>query len=255
MTNQIPIFVINLDDAADRYDRVSNRLTALGLEFERVPAIRGSTLSASDKSKINPRRFWRYGRTDAEIGCYLSHLKALRLVVERRLPRAIILEDDVEFERDFVLFTSTAFRLPEKTDVLKLEGFGESRRRKVLPVVDLGSRTISFLSDPTFGSAAYLITLSGAEKALRKLRHMKDQLDSDLFRYWQTGIRSYDVLPYPVRQDRVDSTILDRGRVSSELTPAQKALMRLYRRPLKEMDKLKRAYFNVRYHGLSIRFR
>jgi glycosyl transferase family 25 len=85
-SKHVPIFVINLNGFTDRLERISRRLNGLGLSFERIPAVNGRTLSREDKQKISPERSW-LPLSDCEIACYMSHLKALRMVVDRELPR------------------------------------------------------------------------------------------------------------------------------------------------------------------------
>lgn len=235
---QVPIFIINLDESRDRYGDISGRLSDLGLEFERVPAIKGTDMSRSEMARVNPWRPWRYARTNAEVGCYASHLKALMIVSDRRLPRAIILEDDAIFDADFADFAHPRYPLPHGTDILKLEGFDFSGKAVVPFGVASPDRRFAFLTTPSSGSAAYLITLVGAQKALRRLTAMKDQFDSDLFRYWQTGITTYDVIPYPVRQNGADTTIP--GRKKNRLPPLRRFALNIFRAPVKRYDKAKR---------------
>lgn len=221
----------------------------MGLTFERVEAIKGGYLREAEKRKVNPRRFWRRAVTDAEIGCYLSHLKVIRIIAERKLSRAIILEDDVIFESDFAQFADGSLAIPQRFDILKLSGH-DFRRRKVLNIAACGTRMLSFVTPPTFGAAAYLITLSGAIKAIEQLTVIRSQFDSDFFRYWQTGLHTLDILPYPAHQDGSKSTMEDRARIIP-LTRKQERLLKISRRPVKRMEKIMRVIFQLRYFGLS----
>ncbi len=235
-SEQIPIFVINLDRSAVRLDRIAARLAELGLSFERVPAIDGSMLSPDEKQRFSPNRSWIVLH-DAEIGCYLSHLKVLRLIAERELPRAIVLEDDAIFEPDFAVWASGECPMPPDTDLLKLEGFGAKNCLK-LPVSAYAHRNIVFSYRHTGGTAAYVITLEGARKALRNLTHARGQLDYDLF-LWRNGLRVCDVTPYPARQDGTGSTI---HRAASE----RSLRMKIERWFLKSFDKAGRLYASSR---------
>ena len=98
-------------------------MNGLGLSFERIPAVNGRTLSREEKQKIGPGQSW-LPLSDSEIAHYMSHLKALRMVVERELPRAIILEDDAVFDDDFALWASSECPLPADVEILKFEGSG-----------------------------------------------------------------------------------------------------------------------------------
>ncbi len=242
ISEQVPIFVINLDTCPERLERVAARLSSLGLTYERVSAVNGRELSKEEKQKVSPERSW-LPLSDAEIGCYMSHLKAIRLVAERELPRAIILEDDAVFEEDFALWASRDCPLPRYTDILKLEGFGAKNTKKI-PIWIYENRTLQFSYKPTGGAAAYLITLDGARKALQKLDIMKAQLDTDLFAYWKFGFRVYEVAPFPARQEGGASTIDHRkGKRSMR--------MKVERYFLKSFDKAGRLYCSVKWFGLG----
>ncbi len=172
-------------------------------------------------------------RFPSEIACYTSHLKTMRLIVERQLPRAIVLEDDAALEEDFVVWTQHDCPIPEDTDVLKLEGFGAQNTIKI-PIARCNGRVINFAYKPAGGAAAYLLTFAGAKKALKKLNIMREQIDDDLFGYWKNGLRVYEVFPFPARQDGIDQATIRDGVVARPLS------LRFSRYIMKSYFKLKR---------------
>jgi GR25 family glycosyltransferase involved in LPS biosynthesis len=85
------VFVINLDKDTDRLRRVSDRLMALDVAFERFAGV------------PPPDKVVEFGdrRINAAIhGCSASHASLLELVFQRGLDTALILEDDVVFRDD-----------------------------------------------------------------------------------------------------------------------------------------------------------
>jgi glycosyl transferase family 25 len=75
---------------------ISNRLTSLGYRVVVVEGIRGAELTAQDFFRLtNPFRA-RTGKlmTPGELGCLMSHEKALRLAASVGQGRHLILEDD-----------------------------------------------------------------------------------------------------------------------------------------------------------------
>lgn len=93
------IFLLNLDKSVDRLDRMQKLLAGQGLAYRRIQAVYGKDLTQSEvREKVS---LWRWrcaqGRapTPGEIGCALSHLKALRAIVDEGLPYACIMEDDI----------------------------------------------------------------------------------------------------------------------------------------------------------------
>jgi glycosyl transferase, family 25 len=241
---QIPIFLINLDRSAARLQRMAERLEKLGLTFERVPAIDGSILTDSEKEALNPPRIWQTKKSSADIGCYASHLMAIRLIVNRQLPRAIILEDDAMFDDDFDAWARSDCPLPEGTDILKLEGFGALNTIRI-PIAHYKNRPITFAYKSTGGAAAYLVTLTGAKKALEKLNIVRGQIDDDLFAYWKNGLKIYEVFPFPARQDGIDKNKPGWGETERPLS------LRLSRYVMRSYFKAKRFHFVVRTFGIK----
>ena len=92
------IFVISLLEDLERRRSIDGQLGRLQLPYETLPAVRGADLSPEEKRRhYDEKWFVRYQGRPAmpgELGCALSHLMAYRLVLERALPHALILEDD-----------------------------------------------------------------------------------------------------------------------------------------------------------------
>ena len=144
-------------------------------------------LSKQDKDK-SVQKFWFgfcHGRTilDAEIGCYLSHLKALQAVVDQQLEYAIICEDDIEFNNDFSSDTNEILRANPSIDVLKLlnhrcHGFKELTKTKT-------GKSVGYTYFGPLGSAAaYGVSLQGAQKILHSMEKIFLPYDNALERGW-----------------------------------------------------------------------
>ncbi len=108
------VFVINLANAADRLDFMSDQL---GGEFERIDAVRGAAVPehlAANFREPTPL-------LPGEIGCYASHLIAAETVLGRGLPYAVVLEDDVALASDLRQLVETSLgSLSGKWDILSL---------------------------------------------------------------------------------------------------------------------------------------
>lgn len=93
------IYVINLPEAEERRQRVQSHLADLGLGSSVViDAVRGSTLSASERAQRadDARSRHRYGRvlTAGELGCALSHVRAYERFLAGPDGFGLMLEDD-----------------------------------------------------------------------------------------------------------------------------------------------------------------
>lgn len=93
------IFVINLARRPERMAFMERQFASLGLSFERVEAIDGESMPDDERDKaVNGFRWWcsqGYKARTGEIGCALSHRKALAKIVDEGLPCSCIMEDDV----------------------------------------------------------------------------------------------------------------------------------------------------------------
>lgn len=157
-----PIFVINLAHHPKRWEFVAAQLRALGLSATRIeavngydPAIRAQAAAAS------------YAPLAAgEIGCFESHRKIWRRVVDEDLPAAVVLEDDVAIAADFaeLNFPETVLKA---ADVIKLD---QSCAREswygATEIALPGTRHLQRLLGSEMSTGGYLVTRRGAERLL-----------------------------------------------------------------------------------------
>src|ERR1700749_1654370 len=96
------IILINLARAADRRRSMERQFSALGLDFERLEAIDGRSLAPEDRALVDDakrRRITPYPLSDNEIGCWLSHRRALQEASAGDL--TAVIEDDAELTPEF----------------------------------------------------------------------------------------------------------------------------------------------------------
>ena len=101
-----------------------------------------------------------------EIGCYLSHVKIWQSMIDKKIPRIIVLEDDAALQKPFIDFVNNVDKLPKKKwDVITLKTYVELKPfgRKLF-----GHYKMAYSCRFMNCTGAYLITLSGAEKLLKK---------------------------------------------------------------------------------------
>ena len=192
------IYVINLDRDTERMDSIRANLEGLGLPFERLSAVMGKDVPEWEKLVDMSAYAWR-NRLDApragEVGCYLSHLKAMETFLRTDAPWCVILEDDVEF---LPACGEVLRTLSEKDDwdLVKLFNFHSG-----LPVKKraLGSahHLVAYLTRTT-SSAAYVVNRRAAETLMQSMRPITEQVDHALDRPWETGLRTRGIRPMPV---------------------------------------------------------
>lgn len=188
MTSSVPVFVINLDRSPERLEMVRKSARSLGIDLTRIPAVEGSSLSACDLGQVDEAAFERdHGKRilPGEIGCYLSHLKALRTVVDLSLDHAVIVEDDAAFLPGFESVMNGLVAL-SGWDAVKLVN---NRTPAFVPHarLDENLRIGRCAHGPCGSSAAYAVTRRGAQKMLRALGRMRLPYDVALERGWDGG--------------------------------------------------------------------
>ena len=90
-------FVINLDQSTARLEAIQAQARAAGLSLTRVPGVLGRAVDLREATDVDARGYaLRHGRAINmnEVGCYLSHLRALKAFLDSGAAFGIILEDD-----------------------------------------------------------------------------------------------------------------------------------------------------------------
>ena len=167
---ELPIFVINLESAVDRRDYICRHLDELGLKYSLSTAIDGNKLSESDLhtvydfslSKLHLER----EMTRGEVGCTLSHQKLWHEVLNRKLPYALILEDDALLTEDTISVLKRLRDFPEHWEIMLLHTMS-GRSQPFLRKPIFKSYYTEMVVELTWKASSYLITSSGAAKLLK----------------------------------------------------------------------------------------
>lgn len=193
-----PIFVINLDRDVERMASIDGSLKSLGLNYVRVPAVLGKDVPGWEQlvdANLYGARNRNVMPRAGEVGCYLSHLKAMEEFLRTDAPWCVILEDDVEVRPECVEVLA-ALGQKDDWDLLKLFCFHSGlpvRKRALTPTHHL----VVHLTRTT-SSAAYAVNRRAAETLLKSMRPISEQVDHALDRPWETGLRVRGVRPLPV---------------------------------------------------------
>lgn len=171
MTDQIHIFVINLDKDTQRLNHITLQLSREGLVFERMRGVVGGDLKPSEIEThyCESMAKWRQSRplSVSEIGCSLSHLKIYREILRRNLPLALVLEDDVVLPPDFKhILTILEQNVDRKSAAVLLLSEAQTRHNPVLHLAP-GLSISRFLNG--YYSSSYILTAAAAQSLLDEL--------------------------------------------------------------------------------------
>lgn len=196
-----PLLILNLPRSTDRRAAMSDQLGRCGLHAEFVEAVDGRALDAQERAVHRAESFAAFHSplTAAEIGCYLSHIKALERIAEAGWPWAVVLEDDVPLREDLAARLSVVCREADTSlDLIKLAG--RLKRRLVLQRLTNGDQLVRFRRPP-IGAYALLWSQTGARKLLAHSRLVRRPFDVEIKHWWESGLQIATLVPELVTLD------------------------------------------------------
>jgi glycosyl transferase family 25 len=185
------VFVINLATARDRLDFMQGQL---GGDFERVDAIKAGAIPGHLSANFPQSARLLPG----EIACYASHLVIAETILERGLPYAVVLEDDVDLAPDFREVVAAGIeRLPAAWDILALSGAKQHPHCRLSQVND-DTHLVRYLHFPKT-TAGYVISPSGCRKLLASRPRLRP-VDVDIRYGWEMQLDGFGLYPAPAWQ-------------------------------------------------------
>ena len=207
--NRLQTWVINLDRAPERLARISNQLQHLGLAFTRLPAVDARALTPEQRGALDEAAYRRkHGMTPVlgELGCYLSHVEAMRQFLASTAEFALILEDDALLQDSLPAVLQGLMAQPGRWDVAKLSAVHSGTPVPYLQVAP-GHQLAVMLSRCT-GSSAYLVNRRAAQAYVEGLLPMSLPHDHVFDQGWRFGLKFRLVTPTPCKHDdAIASTI------------------------------------------------
>ncbi len=211
-TSHCPILLINLASSRGRLQRCAEQLTRCGLSFERIEAVDGRKLHQEDLEEVHPTGTPGYFMPlkSTEIGCYLSHVRALQRMIELDLDHALIMEDDFELGPNFAeRLGHVVAALGENHDQVRLEGeFGHYLLERKLPNGDCLVR----YQHPLTRALAILWTRRGARKFLQVAHPIRRPVDVQFKHWWEGDLQISYVLPELVRVHEPSASLSTIGK-------------------------------------------
>jgi glycosyl transferase family 25 len=206
-----PIWVISLERSAARRMSVCHSLAAVGLEFEVIDAVDGSTLTDAQQRRHSRRRavFERgRGLSAGELGTALSHLGAYERMIAEKMPVALIIEDDVLASPDLPKVLDGLATLPSGWDVITLHSlFASSTPVPIDGRMIAGRFRLCKYERLPYGAQAYLIRDAAAARLLGVSSRVFLPADDLLFRTRPAGLRVFGIEP----------RVVDTANFSSEI--------------------------------------
>ncbi len=201
MTKNSPkTFIIHLHAAVARQTQVEYIKQNSLYPVEIIDAIDGDKLSQEEinqyyppKSTLKPK--YPFGLNSGEIGCFLSHRKAWKAIVDQNLKAGFIIEDDIDFDRD-VLQKILELSAEHIENLGYIQVPARSPRGDSSSVVDQQNITLDRFTVIPLGACGQLVGYETAKKLLELTGTIDRPVDTFLQMHWFTGI--YLVTATPV---------------------------------------------------------
>lgn len=170
----LPIYYVNLDQDTERRMFIESHLSEKGFaNVHRVPAIYGKEYL---KTHDNPfgHQWFRKTLTPGEVGCGLSHFKAIEQIWNASLPYALVVEDDTRFDTIHLWkhsLTHWATTAPSGWTTIQV-AHSDTRGDAHEPKVGEHNGAIS--------TAAYLISREGCRKIMELVKDLSKYRGSNM---------------------------------------------------------------------------
>ena len=246
-------FIISLPEDAHRRERLIVQIIQAGMDYTVIEGVDGRDFDVQNHPVYDAKRRHRYFGRDllgGELGCLLSHQKALEAFVESNHPYGVIFEDDAVLQDNFKPCIATLTALDTIPDLVRFIGKNKVYKTKHKILHDLGNDIKLARTQGTPGGAyAYFISKAGAQKLLKHLQKIYMPVDTIMGHGWMTGIDNLITIPSPVTHAEIEDTNIGDERFDKTiiLSGMDKHLYPLTRGFYKLRETvMKRVYFVVR---------
>ncbi len=180
----IPTFVINLDRRPDRMAHMAPQLDALGLAWERTPALDAQTARDADIAPEVALTGHRIGMGRGSMCCAITNFRIWRQIVAQDLPAALILQDDIALAPPLAGLMQGLAWMPPGIGLVQFERYGRAGSTRLTgPALaePAPGITLHRLHSRTAGAGCYLITRAAARQMLADKPLLTMPIDHFLF--------------------------------------------------------------------------
>lgn len=222
---KIATYLINLDGSDERLASATAQLQQHGIAFERISAVDGRKIPTAELEQLyDKKRAIAYMGRDlspGEIGCYLSHIKAIQAFLASDADIAVVLEDDCRILHPYTTPIQKAVKWLSENGHPNWHAINISNNKlkiaTALSPISLEQGHSQLFHSHYFPMLATAIVWSrlGAEEFLRTGRDIFCPYDNYL-RYWQTREnKGYSIFPALIATTETDSDIDAAGKRQS----------------------------------------
>tara|TARA_R110001592_G_scaffold178141_1_gene418792 strand:- start:4854 stop:5582 length:729 start_codon:yes stop_codon:yes gene_type:complete len=205
----LDVYVINLATSTERWATTSNRLTELGISYERFEAVDGRKEAHPLFDRYDDKLREKYRRkplSGGELGCFASHFLLWNKCVELKKP-IVVLEDDLIINESLNDALKIAAEQISTLQYLRLAATYPKpktyKKIKSLGQFDL----IDHIRGPS-GTLGYVISPDASADLIKHAEKWFIAVDDYMDRYWWHGVDCYSLMPFPIEVAENDSDIV-----------------------------------------------
>lgn len=237
------VYVINLDRAPERLQRMAEVFADLQQEFTRVSGVDGARLSDADISRYQPEAGTFGLLSRGEVGCFMSHRLCWQAIAEGAEPFGAVFEDDILISPRAAALLKNVDWIPEDADIVKLDAAPFAtyigRHRISLPE-GTGLHRLCFNH---YCAGGYILSKEAAARLMKETEIFTAPVDEVMFNVVSPifhRLKIYQMVPALCTQERyvmppeaiqgLGSYIENIGRrkFKGRLKPRKKVLRELY---------------------------
>ncbi len=193
LSDKPPVFVINLEGSKGRLNEMTRNVGVKKHLFGRSCRVDAVDFrNCTGKFHFVKAPWWERGKEGGLLASGMSHRRIWAMVVKKKIPVAIVMEDDVKkFSWDFDQIFTDVMNRPADFDVFRFSTMyfaprwiNETKRQLhnechfMTVYKHLAARSITHMPHYSFGAALYAISYEGAVKGLTMFNPLDDIIDS-----------------------------------------------------------------------------
>ena len=191
-------FVINLERAVDRRNKIIDEFKRHSVQFEFFTAKDKLQLNDCDLREVGAFEAkylnWKYPDFNGHLACWLSHVALWKRAVKNGDNMIAVFEDDAKLSSDINAALDAIEAANSCFDIVFLNNRHPSRHFREL--VKLSDRfTLGLIRFATIGAEGYVISKHAMQHLLLTHPNYHIQIDKFLEAYWIHGLTTYYIKP------------------------------------------------------------
>lgn len=211
---QIHARIISLNPQAELVQNLQSTLQEAGIAVQIFPAVDGRRgmpplLEGERLSQTRALVYRRAPLSSSEVGCYLSHLRAIRQAYEANLSHICIFEDDVVAEPGLGELLREIVQLGDDFHLVRLMSL-KIRKRKVVQTLPSGYSVVRPLRG-ALGTQGYVLNRIGMQKLLEASDPIHMPIDKIMDSFFLYDLHCFSVEPHAIYEQLRNTNVAKTG--------------------------------------------